>query len=112
MKRRKWTAKQKLQIVLEGMSGRVALAQLCPTCPLALFEASVSLSIFVVSYSVSFPEYSLIPTQLLNGGSILAFTPHEKDNVIFVTSPSIIHSSYDPPHPIPSSHDTSHMTYR
>lgn len=29
MKRRKWTAKQKLQIVLEGMSGRVPLAQLC-----------------------------------------------------------------------------------
>ena len=40
------------------------------TSPRALFAASVSLSISVVSYSVSCPRYSLIPTQLLNGGSI------------------------------------------
>jgi transposase len=29
MKKRKWTGQQKLQIVLEGMSGRVPLAELC-----------------------------------------------------------------------------------
>lgn len=29
MKRRKWTNQQKLQIVLEGMGNKVALAQLC-----------------------------------------------------------------------------------
>ena len=29
MKRRKWTAKQKLQIVLEGMAGKLPLAALC-----------------------------------------------------------------------------------
>ena len=40
------------------------------TSPRALFVAFVSLSISVASYSVSFPRYSLIPTQLLTGGSI------------------------------------------
>lgn len=29
MKRRKWTGKQKLQIVLEGMAGKARLAELC-----------------------------------------------------------------------------------
>lgn len=29
MKRRKWTAQQKLKIVVEGMNGKVPLAELC-----------------------------------------------------------------------------------
>lgn len=50
MKRRKWTSQQKLQIVLEGLSGQIEISKLC------------------VKYQVSQTQYYLWRDQLLKFG--------------------------------------------